>query len=115
MKKIGWNTIFKYLNNVLDMSEDKSLLTIKRLLVEELQDKALNVTMLNNNIAVTNIDEQCNAMGEIDTGKIITQIRDVPDYENFAKLNQAYFTRYQIHLEALTQQTNNVNTKPKWV
>lgn len=102
LRKIGWKTLFKYLDQVVDENSSVSETTLKIKLIEKIKGRSsLSNDTINNNLNTINIDLQKEAMLEIDKTLIMSQIIDVPDYENLQELNRIQFMKYPINLQFL--------------
>ena len=112
LRRIGWKTLFKYLDSVMEENPDASETTLKIKLIEKIKGKSeLSNTAINNNLNSINIDLQKDAMLTIDKTLIEEQIVDVPDYNNLQELNRTKFQQCPLNLQFLC----NINTvnKPK--
>lgn len=112
LKKIGWKTLFKYLDRVIKENPAASETTLKLKLIENVKGKSdLSNEIINNNLNCINIDLQKRAMMEIDKTLITSQIIDVPDFENLQELNRTQFIMYPLNLQFLCNE--NTTKKPK--
>ena len=101
LRKIGWKTLFKYLDEVM---ENQSIIdtSLKIKLIEKIKGKSmLTNEAINDNLNSINIDLQKSAMMEIDKTLITSQIIDVPDYDNLQELNRTQFIQYPLNLQFL--------------
>lgn len=111
LKRIGWKTLFKYLDQIMEENPSASTTTLKIKLIEKVKGKSgLTNTDINNNLSVINVDLQKEAMMEIDKTLITSQLIDVPDYENLQELNRTQFLKYPLNLQFLCN-TSNINPK----
>lgn len=101
LRRIGWKTLFKYLDDTIAKNKDCSIVRMQNYLVELLEDKRVGFDDINSNIACTNVEEQVNAMMEIDKTVIDSQFIDIPDYENLKEMNRTKFYKYPINLDFL--------------
>ena len=53
-------------------------------------------------------------MGDIDKTMIMSQIKDIPDIDNFQMMNKIYFSKYPINVNNLTKQVYTFEKKPIW-
>lgn len=112
LRKIGWKTLFKYLDQIKEENPDASETTLKLKLIEKVKGRSdLTNDIINNNLNSINIELQKNAMLEIDKTLITSQIIDVPDYENLQELNRTQFVKYPLNLQFLCNE--NAMKKPK--
>lgn len=111
LKKIGWKTLFKYLDQVMEENPSASETTLKLKLIEIVKGRSsLTNEDINDNLNAINIDLQKEAMLEIDKTLITSQIIDVPDYDNLQEINRIKFMKYPINLQFLCN-TSTVNKK----
>lgn len=102
LRKIGWKTLFKYLDQVMDENPSTSVTTLKLKLIEKIKGRSkLTNDQINDNLNVINIDLQKEAMLEIDKTVVMSQIIDVPDYENLQELNRVQFLKYPLNIQFL--------------
>ena len=112
LRRIGWKTLFKYLDQIMEENPSASPTTLKLKLIEKVKGKSgLTNEMINDNLNSINIDLQKEAMLEIDKTLITSQIIDVPDYDNLQELNRTQFMKYPLNLQFLCNE--NVANKPK--
>jgi hypothetical protein len=106
LRKIGWKTLFKFLDEVMEENPSASELTLKIKLIEKIKGKSnLTNEAINDNLNSINIDLQKEAMMEIDKTLITSQIIDVPDYNNLQELNRTQFSQYPLNLQFLCNTT----------
>ncbi len=102
LRRIGWKTLFKYLNVIKDEYGDKEIsITAQNHLVELLQNKKIPNDEMNSNIYATDINMQVGAMMEIDKTTIDSQLSDIPDYENLKEMNNTLFAKFPLNLQFL--------------
>lgn len=113
LRKIGWKTLFKYLDQIIKENPSASVTTLKLKLVEKVKGKSsLTNDTINNNLNSINIDLQKDAMLEIDKTLITSQLVDVPDYDNLQELNRTQFLKYPLNLQFLCNDNLNKQTSP---
>jgi hypothetical protein len=111
LRKIGWKTLFKFLDEVMEKNPDAIDSTLIVKLVEKIKGKSiLSDEEINDNLQCINIDLQMKEMMEIDKAFINNQIIDVPDYESLQKLNQNHYIKYPINLQFLCN-TSKINER----
>jgi len=102
LRRIGWKTLFGYLDIIKDEYGEKELtITAQNHLISLLQNKKISTEEMNNNITTTDIEMQINTMMDIDRTTIDSQIIDIPDYENLNAMNNALFENYPLNLNFL--------------
>lgn len=107
LRKIGWKTLFKYLDQIKEENPDASVTTLKLKLIEKAKGRSrLTNGEINDNLNAINIDLQKEAMMEIDKTLITSQMIDVPDYENLQELNRTQFLKYPLNLQFLCNDTS---------
>ena len=101
--RIGWITIFKYLDQ-LSRDDISGPLEIQLQLQELLRDKKhVTISEFNMNKMAVDVEMQCSVMNDIEKGMIETDIIDIADYKSLQELNSRYFKDYPINLIFLTQ------------
>lgn len=111
VKRIGWKTIFAYMQNAMDAYKAFPPNSISLLILRELYKRAVDKRELENNIAVVSIPIQAGLLGEIDRASVSDQLIDIPDKENLKQLTVQYFYNHPINLEFLLQRINNQEIK----
>lgn len=112
LRKIGWKTLFKYLDEIMEENPSAGETTLKIKLIEKIKGKStLTNESINDNLNSINIDLQKSAMMEIDKTLITSQIIDVPDYDNLQELNRTQFMQYPMNLQFLCN-ANRIKQTP---
>jgi hypothetical protein len=102
LRKIGWLTLFKYLDEIIEKYKDSSYTTMQLQLLELLKgEKKITDADINNNLSVISVENQIDTLNEIDKSGILSQIRDIPDYENLKYLNTTQFIKFPLNLQFL--------------
>ena len=102
LRKIGWKTLFKFLDQIMEENPSTSETTLKIKLIEKIKGKSsLTNREINDNLNTVNVDLQREAMLELDKVLINNQIVDVPDYDNLQELNRIQFMKYPLNLQFL--------------
>lgn len=114
LRKIGWKTIFKYMDKVLEENEGATDTTLQLKLIELLKAKQVTDKALNDNLNTINIDLQLENLIEIDKTSLNIQLNDIPDYENLKQLNRTQFMQYPLNLQFLCNQAVDVKKKSPW-
>lgn len=112
LRRIGWKTLFKFLDQVISENPDAGETTLKLKLIEKIKGKSsLSNTEFNNNLSAINIDLQKDAMLELDHTLIDSQLIDVPDFDNLQEINRVQFMKYPLNLQFLcnTQEKKTKN------
>ena len=113
LRKIGWKTLFKYLDSIIEENPGASDTTLKIKLIEKIKGRSrLTNEEINNNLNSINIDLQKEAMMELDRTLIDSQIIDVPDYENLQELNRTKFLQYPLNLQFLCNTSSVKESTP---
>lgn len=113
LRKIGWKTLFKYLDRVMEENKDASITTLKIKLIELIKgnERVTNET-LNCNLAAIKVDTQKDSMLEIDKTLIYSQIIDIPDYDNLQEMNRTRFMKFPINLKFLCNTASKTVANP---
>lgn len=102
LRKIGWKTLFKYLDEIMKENPSANDITLKLKLIEKVKGKSsLSNEEINANLNSINVDLQRESMLELDKTLITTQLVDYPDYENLQELNRIQFLKYPLNLQFL--------------
>ena len=102
LRKIGWKTLFKYIDQIMEENSDASDVTLKIKLIEKVKGKSsLTNEDINSNLNSINVDLQIESMMELDKALINNQIIDVPDYDNLQELNKIHFLKYPLNIQFL--------------
>ena len=116
LKRIGWKTIFKYINELLEKFPNTSETILIDELVKMMKGKQILDIQLRNNLYTTNIELQLETLISVDRAMIDSQILDITDYENLKMLNQNYnhFAKYPLNLKFLCDEfvTKRKNKTP---
>ena len=111
LRKIGWKTLFKFLDQIMEENPGAGETTLKLKLIEKIKGRSkLTNSDINDNLNVVNIELQKDAMMEIDKTLINSQIIDVPDYDSLNKINSIQFMKYPLNLKFLCN-IQNINIK----
>lgn len=113
LRKIGWKTIFKYMDTILEENPNSTDTTLQLKLIDLLKAKQVTDKALNDNLNTVSIDLQIENLIEIDKTSITIQLNDVPDYENLKQLNRTQFIQYPLNLQFLCNQMSD-NKKSPW-
>lgn len=108
LRRIGWKTIFKYLDSITEQ-DTESIQTIRDRLVNLLMDKGVSDTALNANLNCVNVDQQSFLMNRIDDAFISDQLKFVTDHEALGRLNVSYFEQFPINIPFLTAKYQSSN------
>ena len=102
LRRIGWKTLFKMLDQVMEENPGAGNTTLKLKLIEKVKGKSsLTNEMINANLNAINIELQKDSMMKIDRTLVDDQIIDVPDYNNLQEMNRTKFMEYPINLQFL--------------
>lgn len=103
LRRIGWKTLFKCLDELISKFPDASDTILIDELVKMMKGKNILDAQMRNNLYTTNIELQIETMISVDRAMIDSQLMDIIDYENLKTLNQKYnqFNKYPINLKFL--------------
>lgn len=104
LRKIGWKTLFKYLDMLLEEERDFSKVSQQNKLITLLTDKKVSMEDCNNNIYCIDLEKQLETMMEIDKVGILSQLQDIEDYENLKVMTNTMFQKYPLNLAFLCNQ-----------
>lgn len=106
LRRIGWKTLFKFLDQVMEENPHATDTTLKIKLIEKIKGRSMLTNEdINRNLNCINIDLQKDSMLEIDKALITSQIIDVPDYDNLQELNRTQFMQYPLNLQFLCNES----------
>ena len=100
LKRVGWGTIFKYLDEITE-TETSSLQVVTSRLLELLDSKGVDPAIIQRNLATVSVDTQAATMGDIDRTLIEDQLKYTEDREVLGVLNSQYFEDFQINIPFL--------------
>lgn len=100
LKRIGWKTIFQYLDKSTENATDFMSVVSSRFL-KLLEKKGVPFEKLDANLACVSIDRQVESMNEIDQTLIMDQIQFVDDREALSTINEMYFSKFPLNLQFL--------------
>lgn len=112
LRKIGWKTVFNYLDKLMDENKDSSTTTLKIKFIEMIKGKNVTNQDLNCNLSSINVDIQKESMLEIDRSLIYSQIVDIPDYDNLQEINRTRFMKYPLNLKFLCNNSAQFKENP---
>lgn len=104
--RIGWKTIFKYLDEVTEKDSASSTILGNRML-EILKKRKVSDDAIMANFMVSSVERQCKVIGDVAGTFIRSQIHNVTDHDNLATMNEVYFSEFPINLQFLTASTKN--------
>lgn len=113
LKKIGWKTLFNYLDKIMEENESDNIITLKTKLIEKIKGKSnLTNEEINDNLNSVNIELQKEVLLELDKTLISSQIIDIPDYNNLQEMNRVQFMKYPLNLKFLCNRANSGMSTP---
>ncbi len=103
LKRCGWKTIFKYLDEAFEASKSSGNLyeVQEKYLTDLITDKKMNFTDIENNNACIDIEWQTSVLLDTDKNLILNQITDMEDYNALVEIDNRYFSQYPINLNFL--------------
>lgn len=101
LKRIGWKTVYGYLDTITELETISSEIIQNRFL-ELLESKKVPQEMITKNYSVTSITQQVNTLTPIMKTGITAQINNLSDMEALATVNEIYFQKFPINLTFLT-------------
>lgn len=113
LRRVGWKTLFNFLNQIMEENPSASDTTLKIKLIEKIKGKSLLTNEdFNRNLNAINIDLQENNMIELDKVLIRDQIIDVPDYENLQEFVRENLSDYPLNLQFLCNTISSKTSTP---
>lgn len=115
LRRIGWKTLFKFLDQLMEKFPNSSESTLTNELIDILKGKQVLDSQMRNNLYTTNIELQLETMISVDRAMIDSQIIDIRDYENLKTLNLKYnqFAKYPLNLKFLCDEFVSFNKNNK--
>ena len=101
LHRIGWKTLFKYLDTVTEKETD-SLQIVSSRFLDLLSKKGVTESQIQKNLATVGLDTQVSVMNDIDGALIRDQLKFVSDYEALSTINTMYFDQFPINIPFLT-------------
>jgi len=102
IKRIGWKTLFNYMEQVQGDERVPELVTLQQeKMAELLSAKKADAEALNHNISAIDIEMQVGCLLEADKAMISSQIEDMIDYPTLSQLNTELFREYPLNLAFL--------------
>ena len=101
LKRIGWKTVFKYLDEITAESTISGNVIVNRFL-ELLQSKGVPSDSIQSNFNVTSVASQVATMTPIMKTGILNQMRFVSDLDALTTINEVYFSKFPINIPFLT-------------
>lgn len=101
LQRIGWKTIFKYMNSVTEI-DTSSLQILSSRFLDLLGSKGVQVEQIQNNLSCVSIPSQVNLLSSIDTTLITDQLKYVSDHDALNTINELYFKEFPINIPFLT-------------
>lgn len=105
LRRIGWKTIFKYLNEITE-TDSQSIQIISSRFIQLLERKGVLVSQIDNNLATVSIRRQVSVMTDIDRAFIMDQLKYVTDHEALQTINDIYFSQWPVNIPFLTNRTH---------
>ena len=116
LKRIGWKTIFDYLDEVWEKDGDHSLFTMIDAIEEKVASKGQDtVDQFMSNMLALSMKSRYETMNKASKELILMQIVDTPDIESLQQINRdpMIFGNYPMNLKFLTEELGSGN-KPDW-
>lgn len=104
LKRIGWKTLFGYLDTITETDTVSGVVMVNRFL-ELLSSKHVDSDATYHNYMATNIISQVGTMSDIMKTSIHDQITYVNDVDSLNRANQLYFEKFPINIPFLLAST----------
>lgn len=102
--RIGWRTIFNYLDIITEHDSASGAIFGNRLL-ELLEKKKLPTDLIQNNLNVSSVETQARNFNAVDGSYLTSQLKYISDHEALTTINELYFQEFPINLTFLTAST----------
>lgn len=100
LRRIGWRTIFKYLDSITE-SETLSIQILSSRFHDLLGSKGVELSQIQNNLACVSVPSQVDVLNDIDKTSITSQLKYVTDHEALGTINEMYFQQFPISIPFL--------------
>lgn len=100
LRRIGWGTIFKYLDGITE-KDTSSLQILSSRFLDLLGSKGVQISQVENNLACVSIASQTAVMNDIDRASINDQLKYVTDHEALTTINDLYFQQFPLNIPFL--------------
>lgn len=117
VKRIGWKSIFDYLDEIWEKNKDHSIYTMIDALEDKIQSKGSDVyESFNNNLMALSMKSRYESMSKINKEYILMQMTDMIDLESLNQMNRdpALFANWPVNIAFLTEQTGKPKNKNIW-
>lgn len=114
VKKIGWRSIFEYLEKIWESNQDHSIVAMIDALDKKITSKGTDPeTQYTDNMLALSMKANYDSMSRSSKEYILMQLTDIPDIESLNQINRdpMIFGNYPINIGFLTEQ--NVTNRPK--
>lgn len=106
LKRVGWKTIFSYLEAITE-KDSSSLQILSSRFLDLLIHKGVSISQIENNLSCVSIPSQVDVLGDIDKTSITDQLKYVSDHEALATINDMYFQDFPINIPFLISDYKN--------
>lgn len=117
VKRIGWKSIFDYLDEIWEKNKDHSIYTMIDALEDKIQSKGNeSYQAFNNNLLALSMKSRYESMSKANKEYILMQLTDMIDLESLNQMNRdpALFANWPINITFLTEQTGKTTNKNIW-
>lgn len=117
VKRIGWKSIFDYLDEIWEKNRDHSIYTMIDALEEKISAKGTDAyNTFKNNLLALSMKSRYESISIVNKEYIMMQLIDMIDYESLNQMNRdpALFANWPINIAFLTEQTGTVKKKNIW-
>jgi hypothetical protein len=109
LRRIGWKTIFSYLDEITTQ-DTQSIQIVSARLLDLLREKGVPTPQIENNLSAVSVDTQVSVMNDIDRSSILDQLKFVTDHDALNTINELYFQQFPINVPFLT--STYINSRP---
>ena len=117
VKRIGWISIFDYLDDIWEKDKDHSIYTMIDALEEKIKSKGSgDYDAFMNNILTLSMKSRYESMSEVNKEYILMQLIDMIDLESLNQMNRdpSLFANWPINISFLTEQSGSSPKKNIW-
>lgn len=117
VKRIGWKSIFDYLDEIWEKNRDHSIYTMMDALEEKISSKGTDAYgIFKNNLLALSMKSRYESISMANKEYILMQLIDMIDYESLNQMNRdpALFANWPINIAFLTEQSGTIKKKNIW-
>lgn len=105
LRRVGWKTIFKYLNEITE-EDTESIQVISSRFIDLMTNRGTTLQQIDDNLRVSTVRRQISVMTDIDRAFLMDQLKYVTDHEALQTINDMYFGRWPLNIPFLINSIN---------